>query len=275
MRLGFCSSAYPGRPLTEVFDKLAAAGYAAVEVFTWEGHPCHPASLSATQAAEVRRAAAERRLEISAVSAHTTWVSQGGSTSAAVEFTNRSAEVADRLGAPRLITSTGPFPPMGDRFAAWDALRDALLRAANYAESLGITLCLEPQRGHIAMTWESTLKLLREIGSPNLRLNFDASHFFILGLDHRLALEQLKDYLVYVHLKDHRLKRAPLGNLVESPGNADPTALGGGDFPLPEHLAHLKSLGYDGVVSAELYVPDPDRALKRTAENMLPLLRGG
>jgi len=273
MKLGFCSSAYPGRPLVEVFDKLAAAGYGAVEVFTWEGHPCHPASLDAAQARAVRHAASERGLEISAVSAHTNWVSGGGSASEALDFTNRSAEVADRLGVPLLITSTGPFPPACNRFEAWDALRAAILKAADYAASLGVTLCLEPHVGHICLTWESTLKLLREIGSPNLRANFDASHYFVLGLDYRVALEQLRDYVVYVHLKDYLLKRAPLGNLSQSPDNAVPTALGDGDFPLAEHLGHLRSIGYDGVVSAELYVADPDAALKQTAQNVIPMLK--
>jgi sugar phosphate isomerase/epimerase len=273
MTLGFCSSAYPGRPLVEVFDKLAAAGYGAVEVFTWQGHPCHPATFDAAQAGDVRRAASERGLRISAVSAHTDWVSSGGSTAQALEFTSRSAEVADRLGVPLLITSTGPFPPACNRFEAWDALRTAILRAADYAASLGIMLCVEPHVGHICVTWESTLKLVREIGGANLKVNFDASHFHVLGLDHRGALDKLKDYVVHVHLKDHFLKRAPLGNLSQSPGNAEPTALGDGDFPLAEHVAHLRALGYDGVVSAELYVPDPDAAMKQTALNMLPMLR--
>jgi sugar phosphate isomerase/epimerase len=148
-----------------------------------------------------------------------------------------------------------------------------MLKAADYAASLGITLCLEPHMGHICLTWESTLKLVREIGSASLRVNFDASHYFVLGLDHRVAVAQLSDYLAYVHLKDYRLKRAPLGNLSPTPSNAEPTALGEGDFPLREHLAHLRSLGYDGVVSAELYVPNPDATLKQTAVNVLPLLR--
>ncbi|MBM3473304.1 MAG: sugar phosphate isomerase/epimerase [Armatimonadetes bacterium] len=273
MLLGFCSSAYPGRPLVEVFDKLAAAGYGAVEVFTWEGHPCHPAGFDDAKAIDIRRAASERGLRIGAVSAHTDWVTAGGSTAQALDFTNRSAEVADRLGAPLLITSTGPFPPACNRFEAWDALRAAILRAADAAASLGITLCVEPHVGHICLTWESTLKLVREIGSPNLKVNFDASHYHVLGLDHRIALDKLKDYVVYVHLKDHVLRRAPLGNLGQTPGNAEPTALGDGDFPLAEHLAHLRSIGYDGVVSAELYVREPDAALKQTALNVLPMLR--
>jgi len=147
MKLGFCSSAYPGRPLVELLDKLAAAGYGAVEVFTWEGHPCHPASFDAAQATALRRAASERGLQISAVSAHTTWVTGGGSTSEALDFTNRSAEVADRLGVPLLITSTGPFPPACNRFEAWDALRAAVLKAADYAATLGITSAWSPTSG--------------------------------------------------------------------------------------------------------------------------------
>lgn len=273
MQLGFCSSAYAGRPLIEVFDKICSAGYSAVELFTGEGHPCHPSTFDPSEALTIRRAAAERCLVISAVSAHTNWVTPGGSTVEGLEFVRRGAEVADHLGAPLLITSTGPFPPACDRFEAWDALRTALLRATDYAASLNITLCLEPHVGHICVTWESTLKLLREIGNPNLRINFDAGHFFVLGLDHRTALDQLKAYVAYVHLNDYRLKRAPLGNLSLAPRNAEPTALGDGDFPLEEHLVHLQAIGYDGVLSAELSVSDPDAAMRRTAEYMLPLLR--
>ena len=273
MKLGFCTSAYPGRPLVEVFDKLADAGYEAVEPFTWEGHPCHPDSFVQAEAPTIRAQAAERGLEISALSAHTTWVGSGLSTEQALRFTCRSAEIAADLGVQFLNTSTGPYPPVCDRFEAWDALRRAFLRAAGHAEGLGITLCLEPHVGHICLTWESTLRLLREVGSPALRLNFDASHYFILGLDHRVALDQLKGYLVHVHLKDFILNRPPLGDLRQDKGNVRAVALGEGDFPLQEHLAHLRSIGYDGVVSAEVYVSDLDEAMQRSAHNVLPMLR--
>jgi len=274
VRLGFCTSAYPGRPLTEVFGKLSAAGYQAVEIFTWEGHPCHPDSLNPSDGPAIRRQAAAGGLEISAVSAHTTWVSMGGTANEALEFTRRSADVAADLGAPCLNTSTGPYPPQCDRFEAWSAMRDAMLAAADHAAGLGVTLCIEPHVGHMCLTWESTLKLLREVGSPNLRLNFDASHFFVLGLDHRVALEQLRDYLAHVHLKDFTLRRPPLGDLRNPRGNARAVPLGDGDFPLRDHLRHLKSLGYDGAVSAELYVEDPDTALRRSAANVLPMIGG-
>lgn len=272
MKLGSCTSAYPGRPLGEVFEKLSAAGYQAVEPFTWEGHPCHPGSFDPAEGPRVRREANDRGLEISAVSAHTTWVGMGNTADEALDFTNRSAEVAASLGAPCLNTNTGPYPPQCDRFEAWDAMRNAMLAATEHAEGLGVVLCIEPHVGHMCMTWESTLKLLREVGSPNLRVNFDASHYFVLGLDYRVALEQLRDYVVHVHLKDHVLRRPPLGDLRNPRGNARAVALGDGDFPLENHLRHLKSLGYDGVVSAELYVDDPDAALRRSAANVLPMI---
>jgi sugar phosphate isomerase/epimerase len=272
VKLGSCTSACPGRPLTEVFGKLSAAGYQAVEPFTWEGHPCHPDSFDMADGPRIRGEASDRGLEISAVSAHTTWVRMGGTADEALAFTNRSAEVAASLGAPYLNTSTGPYPPQCDRFEAWDAMRNAMLAAADHAAGLGVVLCIEPHAGHMCMTWESTLKLLREVGSPNLRLNFDASHFFILGLDHRVALEQLREYLVHVHLKDFVLRRPPLADLRNPRGNAQAVALGDGEFPLADHLRHLKALGYDGVVSAELYVDDPDTGLRRSAANVLPMV---
>jgi sugar phosphate isomerase/epimerase len=110
------------------------------------------------------------------------------------------------------------------------------------------------------------------VGSPNLGVNFDASHFFILGLDYRVALEQLRGYVVHVHLKDFVLRRPPLADLRNPRGNAKAVSLGDGDFPLQDHLRHLRSVGYDGVVSAELYVDDPDAALRRSAAHVLPMI---
>ncbi len=273
MKLGFCTSAYPGRPLVAVFDKLAEAGYQAVEPFAWPGHPCYPDAFVQAEGPTIRTQAAERGLEISAVSAHTTWLGSGLATGEALGFTCRSAEIAADLGVRFLNTSTGPYPPACDRFEAWDALRRAFLAAAGHAEGLGVTLCLEPHVGHICLTWESTLKLLREVGSPALRLNFDAGHYFALGLDYRVALDQLRDYLVHVHLRDFILNRPPLGDLRQDRGNVRAVALGDGDFPLPEHLAQLRSVGYNGVVSAELHVSDPDQAMQRSAQNVLPMIR--
>ena len=206
------------------------------------------------------------------MSAHTTWVGSGLDTREALDFTNHSAIVASYLDTPILNTSTGPYPPQCDRFDAWDAMRSAVLKATDHAESLGVTLCIEPHVGHMCMTWESVLKLVREVGSPNLRVNFDASHFFILGLDHVTALVRLRDHIAHVHLKDHTFRRPPLCELRVPRGNASNVALGEGDFPLEEHLGHLREIGYNGVVSAELYVDDPDEALRRSAVNVLPML---
>lgn len=272
MKLGFCTSATPGRPLPELCETLAGAGYGAVEVFTWEGHPCHPDALDSATATAIRDAAARSGIEISAVSAHTTWLEPGPSAGAAVEFTNRSALVASHLGARVLNTSTGPYLPQCDHFEAWDAMRAGILSAVAHAESLGITLCIEPHVGHIVMTWESALRLIREVGSPNLRVNFDASHFFVLGLDHRVALQQLAPYIAHVHLKDFVLRRPPLGELRLPHGNETAVPLGDGDFPLAAHLELLRQVGYDGVVSAELYADDPDDAMRRSAANVLPML---
>ena len=116
-----------------------------------------------------------------------------------------------------------------DRFDAWDSVRDAILRTTDHAESLGVALCVEPHVGHMCLTWESTVKLVREVGSSNLRVSLDISQFLVLGLDHATALDRLSARVAHVHLQDFALRRPPLADLSEPRGNATAVPLGEGD----------------------------------------------
>jgi len=123
------------------------------------------------------------------------------------------------------------------------------------------------------MTWESVLHALTSVDSEALMVNFDASHFFALGLDDRMALSHLSAYVVHAHLKDFRRRKPPLCDLQLDAENLEAVALGDGDFDFGRHLGELLATGFDGACSAELYVADVDDALARSAENMLPLMR--
>ncbi|HJN15115.1 MAG TPA: sugar phosphate isomerase/epimerase family protein [Armatimonadota bacterium] len=268
-----CSTAAFGdRPPAEVFEKLARIGYQAVELSAAPGHPCHPDACDPSAADEIGALARGQGLAITALHTPITWAGRGGTTSDALDAINRAALTASRLGAPLLCTTTGAYPPQCDRFEAWDAVRSGILHAADHAESLGIELCVEPHVGHMCMTWESTIKLIREVGSANLRVCFDAGHFLVLGLNHSAALERLAPRIAHVHLRDFVLRRPPLCELREPRGNATQVAIGDGDLSLVEHLEHLESVGYSGALSIMLPETDVDEALVRASANLASAL---
>lgn len=272
IRLGFCSAPCPDIEPGELFELLREAGYAAVELCAWTGHPCHPDALTTASARTLRSRAEDAGLAISALAAHATWVLPGPDASRAIEYMKRCVDAATALVAPYVVTGTGPFPRDTDRFAARDALVGALKEAAELARASGVVLALEPHVGHMAMTWESVLGLLTTVDSDALRVNFDAGHYFALGLDDRAALRQLSAYVVHVHLRDYRRRHRPLCDLQLDPANLEAVALGDGSYDLAGHLDDLDAWGFDGVSSAALFVPDVRAALKRSAEYLRPLL---
>ena len=272
IRLGFCTAPCPDIEPGELCELLRHAGYRAIELCAWTGHPCHPDALTTESAHTLRAQAEDAGLAVSALAAHTTWVLPGPDASWALEYMKRCVDAAVALGAPYVVTGTGPFPRDTDRFAARDALVGALKEAAEAANGSGVVLALEPHVGHMGMTWESVLGLLTTVDADALRVNFGAGHYFALGLDDRAALRQLSAYVVHVHLRDYRRHQRPLCDLQLDPANLEAVALGEGDYDVAGHLDDLDAWGFDGVCSAELFVPDVRAALKRSAQHIQPLL---
>jgi len=272
IRLGFCTAPCPDIELGELFELIREAGYQAVELCAWTGHPCHPEALTADSARDLCARVSDAGLAVSALAAHTTWVLPGPDASRALDYTRQCIDAAVALGAPYVVTSTGPCPRGADRFAARDALVAALREAAEAASASGVVLALEPHVGHMGVTWESVLSLLTTVDSDALRVSFDAGHYFALGLDDRVALRQLSAYVVHDHLRDYRRRQRPLADLQLDPANLEAVALGEGDFDFAQHLEDLDAWGFDGVCSAALFVPDVRAALKHSADHVRPLL---
>jgi sugar phosphate isomerase/epimerase len=101
-------------------------------------------------------------------------------------------------------------------------LRMALDELLPLAETADVTLAIEPMHAACAKDWTfltdlaSTITLLEEYGSPNLRIAYDTYHFPIHGRQ-RDVLKQIAPHLAIVYLSDRRQKpsieqeRCPLG----------------------------------------------------------------
>ncbi len=136
-----------------------------------------------------------------------------------------------------------------------------LRRAAEHAAAAGIRLALEPLNRYEAdliNTAEQGLEFVEEVGHPALGLLLDTYHANIEEASWEAPFRSLTEAgrLWHVHLGDNN--RLPPGR-----GMIDFCAL----------LRLLRSLGYDGALSAELLaIPDPDTAACQTVEYMRPLL---
>lgn len=268
MNIGLHMGPYLNRSFEEFFPKLADFGYEAVELCAWGG----PQNIAKPGIKETLKILENTNLFLSCISAHVGWV---GNTDAALEHTKRCLDIASELGCPVIATETGPHVAEVDRHAAWDRVVRGFTAAVEYAEKRQVRIGLEPHFNSIVFTWESALKLLKEIDSPYFRINCDSSHWHACGLDDEVAVEKLKDYIIHVHLKDYSFMKPPLRDgIYESifKGNA----LGDGDYDLERHIAQLHAIGYSGALSGEFTFVAPenlDTVAQRSAKYMRLLLR--
>jgi 3-dehydroshikimate dehydratase len=110
--------------------------------------------------------------------------------------------LAKHWGATKLRTFAGH---LGSHQVS-DAERDDITRRmqdiCQWAAQHGITLIVEIHPGTLADTMESTVRLLKEVDQPNLKINFDVLHVWESGANPIEAFHLLKQDIEHFHLKN-------------------------------------------------------------------------
>jgi 3-dehydroshikimate dehydratase len=110
--------------------------------------------------------------------------------------------LAKHWGATKLRTFAGH---LGSHQVS-DAERDDITRRmqdiCQWTAQHGITLIVEIHPGTLADTMESTVRLLKEVNQPNLKINFDVLHVWESGANPIEAFHLLKQDIEHFHLKN-------------------------------------------------------------------------
>jgi hydroxypyruvate isomerase len=158
-------------------------------------------------------------------------------------------QTAQRLGVERLNVLTGiPTPDVGPN-TAHDSLVANFQWAAPRAEAAGVMLLIENINptdfpGYHIRSVERAADLVRAVGAPNVRVQFDQYHVGMVGGDARSLLREYRPLVEHVQIAD-------------VPGRHEP---GTGQQPIPEFLADLDSVGYTGAVGLEYRPSGPTEA---------------
>jgi len=177
--------------------------------------------------------------------------SDGRTFQDSVEDASDAVRVAAELGCPPLVIYTGGQAGHILKHAR-RLVTQALDKLLPLAESVGVTLAIEPMHAGCAGDWtfltglEDTLNLIDDISSPRLQIVLDTYH---LGHDPTLIsrIGELIDRIAVVHLGDGR----------EPPhGEQNRARLGSGVIPLADIIAALETAGYDGCYDVELVGED-------------------
>lgn len=122
----------------------------------------------------------------------------------------RRIEEAAAFGCPNVITFTGMREDIPDDVGARNCVT-ALKSLAGWAEQHQVTLCLEmlnsrvddhPMKGHPGYQGDHTeycVEILRQVGSPRVKLLFDIYHVQIMDGDIIRRIRQHKEWIGHVH----------------------------------------------------------------------------
>lgn len=151
-------------------------------------------------------------------------------------------EVANKLGIP--VVAIGSGGKSGDIEATRQVFR-YIQKLGEHAESWEITLAVKPHVGASVYNVETVLRLLDEVDSPAVGVNFDPSHLHRAGDDPPEAALKIGERIVHSHFRDcpHRERH---------PGLPEQQIPGRGEIDIPATLRALMDVGYDKVLDLEV-----------------------
>ena len=251
MKLGFSAWAMREWPVDRQIAIVRDAGYAGICLVSGAEFPLDAARAQTEDAARVREAARQADLEITAVAGHADLLGPDPQASLArVKATlDFAAALAEPGSAPPPVICMGfgtPDTYLSDR----DKLVERFGELATHAARHGGVIALEPHVGQAMDLPEKIVWLMQAVNSPHFRLNFDNSHFEVMGRDLDEYVPVLAPYAVHTDLKDQR-GRAPDHEFLV-PGE--------GDFSYARYLRAMQRVGYQGFVTVEISVMVQRRA---------------
>jgi sugar phosphate isomerase/epimerase len=232
--------------------KAAELGFDAVEIF--------PSAADAIDRAALSDLLKKHSLRAAAFGTGAGWVVRKltlTSADAAVrrqacEFIRGIIDVAGQFGAPAIIGSMqGRWDATTTREQAQSHLAEALRELGPCAVRHGVPLLYEPLNRYETNLFNrigETAAWLREVNATNVRVLADLFHMNIEEADSAAALRDAGPLLGHVHFADSNRR-----------------AIGMGQTRVDPLIAALRSIGYAGYLSAEIFpLPDAVAAARQT-----------
>jgi sugar phosphate isomerase/epimerase len=287
MQLGFVTAILSELPLSEVMGLAAEIGYDCVEVMCWppsraERRYAGVTHIDVTQLddAAIRNINDLRQrtgVAISGLGYYPNCLSaDADEAKTATEHLKRVMQAAPALGIQHVNTFIG----RDHRLSVddnWPRLLDTWGPLMELADSLNLKIGIEncpmlfsrdewPGGKNIATCPEIWTRLFKDLGSPNLGLNFDPSHLVWQLVDYLAAIRNFGDRIWHTHAKDATLDRYRLdqvGLLALPPAYHTPKLPGLGEVNWGAFMATLMDVGFRGAVCVEV----EDRAYEGSLED--------
>ena len=224
---------------------LSDVGFDAVELTVLPGYTTALETLDREERNRIRQLYTINGLHLPAISAHRSLIDEdpdrhAGNLSILHDAIDLCREWSDGEGRPIMDTVLGGKPEDWDK--KHDFIIDRVQELTSYAAEREVVIGMEAHVGAALDTAEKSVRLVEEIDSPYLRLNFDISHFDILGMSIEDAVSMMAPYAAHTHVKDQRGSVPDFEFLI--PGE--------GTFDFVTYVKAMDAAGYTGSITAEV-----------------------
>jgi len=264
-------------PYRTFIPGLADIGYSAIAISVvpgytigdkWVPNACALDSLSSSDRHAIKVSLAERAMHLTSVVGNQSLSSTDDDAhTLAMQRLYRAIDLAVELAADDVPTmNTG----VGGGNVLDEVLLERLRILSEYARVRGVTVCLEPHVGTMIDTPARAAWVIDAVNNAALRLDFDISHFEVVGFPTAESVSKLAPLAGAVEIKDQRFRYVDEvstgGWLIEGNGSGRATApdgrpvafqflLGGeGEFDLPSYLRLMRDAGWHKPIAFEASV---------------------
>jgi sugar phosphate isomerase/epimerase len=247
MKISYCTWGMMNVGIEQLIPAVAKIGYHAIELAVTPNWPTDLVTLDADRRARIRQLLAEYHLGLSAVAGHTSMAESDPDKNAAnLQRLRDTLDLAAELstpGDPAIVCSLA-----GGSVDEWDAKKELIAgrvrQLGDYAARIGAILAVEPHCGTSFDTPGKALWLMENVNHPAVRLNFDISHFDVIGVGIDECVPGMVPWSAHTHVKDQR-GRYP---------NQEFLTPGSGPFDFVHYLAAMHHAGYSGYIGMEISV---------------------
>jgi sugar phosphate isomerase/epimerase len=247
MLLGYSTWGMPTLPIETAIGHVAGLGFEGIELTVVPGYSTELSTLDAAERRRIRKLLDSSGLALPSIAVHRDLVVDDAEQWAAnLAFLQKSIDLATELEGPEGIPVINNL--VGGKSGEFDLQHDRLIerlgQVLEYAVPRGVTIAIEPHVFTILESPLTTKQIIDEIDSPQLRVQFDISHFDVLGFTLDESVSVLAPLAVHTHVKDQR-GRSP---------NHEFLTPGTGPFDYVAYLKAMRQAGYEGFITGEVSV---------------------
>jgi sugar phosphate isomerase/epimerase len=276
MNLGFVSAIVPELSFEEVISFAAANGFSCVELMCWPKGKADrkyagvthidAGELDADSAARIKACLQEKRVFISALGYYPNPLDADPEKAEFyIAHLKRVIDAAALLGVGTVNTFIGR-DPMTDLEANFKRFASVWPPIIAYAEGKGVRIAIEncpmyftkdewPAGKNLAFSPAVWRRMFETIPSKSLGLNYDPSHLLWQQIDYLRPIQEFKDRIFHVHLKDAKIdfdRLADVGILATPLEFHQPKLPGLGGIDWGRFVSALTDVRYEGPACIEV-----------------------